>query len=404
MNNHWILWQIADTDQWQWCLPANDGRMEYPVQQGSLATAANMIGDQATNVLIHSEQLVLTEVKVTARSQRQAAAALPFMLEEQLADAPENLHFASRASETRGHYQVAVIDQQLLTRIVTQITEQGIRLIGLYADLQALPATESTSLLISDDRVLVRQSDGLGFAATLPVASALLRQSSNQDSGHPLTEQISCYCIDSSRESASHFLEALDIDPGQCRAIAQPLELLARGLDSERAINLLQGKFKAFIAARPARTPMLPLLLMILLLALVTADQWIERQHQLSQIKALNTLTDRTYRQQFGEPAPVVNFRQALNQRLAERTQPAPLTADFINQFASLLAHFPSELRIERIEYRDSGLQLTLRAAGLNAATELGENLLSANIPHSIQITERQKHQVLLRLTVDSND
>lgn len=378
--------------------------MEYPVQQGSLATAANMIGDQATNVLIHSEQLVLTEVKVTARSQRQAAAALPYVLEEQLADAPENLHFASRASETRGHYQVAIIDQQLLTRIVTQISEQGIRLIGLYADLQALPATESTSLLISDDRVLVRQSDGLGFAATLPVASALLRQSSNQDSATPLTEQISCYCIDSSRESASHFLQALDIDPGQCRAIAQPLELLARGLDSEQTINLLQGKFRAFIAARPVRLPVLPLLLMTLLLALITADQWFERQHQLSHLKALNTLTDRTYRQQFGEPAPVINFRQVLNRRLAERAQPAPLTTDFINQFASLLTHFPAELRIERIEYQDSGLQLTLRAAGLTAATELGENLLSANIPHSIQITERQKHQVLLRLTVDSND
>lgn len=378
--------------------------MEYPVQQGSLATAANMIGNQATNVLIHSEQLVLTEVKVTARSQRQAVAALPYVLEEQLADAPENLHFASRASETRGHYQVAVIDEHLLTRIVTQITEQGIRLIGLYADLQALPANESTSLLISDDRVLVHQSDGLGFAATLPVASVLLRQSSNQDSGTPLTEQTSCYCIDSSRESASPFLQALDIDPGHCRAIAQPLELLARGLDPERAINLLQGKFRAVIATPPVRLPVLPLLLITLLLALITADQWIERQHQLSQIKALNTLTNRTYRQHFGEPAPVVNFRQALKQRLAERTQPAPLTPDFINQFASLLVHFPSELRIERIEYRDSGLQLTLRTAGLTAATQLGENLLSANIRHAIQITERQKHQVLLRLTVNTDD
>jgi general secretion pathway protein L len=363
-----------------------------------------MIGDQATNVLIHSEQLVLTEVRVTARSQRQATAALPYVLEEQLADAPEKLHFASRACDTKGHYQVAIIDQQLLTSLVTQITEQGIRLTGLYADSQALPATESITLLIGDDRVLVRQSDGLGFAATLPVASVLLRKSRAQNDAIQSAEQISCYCIDSSREPASPFLQALDIDPGQCRAVAQPLELLARGLDPEQAINLLQGKFKAFIAARPARAPLLPLLLMTLLLALVTADQWIERRHQVSQLKALNTLTDRTYRQQFSEPAPVVNFRQALDQRLAERAQPAPLTADFINQFSSLLAHFPAELRIERIEYRDSGLQLSLRATGLTAATQLGENLLSANIPHSIQITERQKHQVLLRLTVDTHD
>ena len=373
------------------------------MQSGSLATAANMIGNQAANVLINGEQLVLTEVKITARSQRQVTAALPYMLEEQLAAAPESLHIANRASEIKGHYQVAIIDRQLLTKIVTQITDQGIRLVGLYADSQALPATGSTTVLIGDNRALVRQTDGLGFAAALPVASTLLQQTTAQTSATTPTGQISCYCVDSNRDSVSQFLRTLNIDPGQCRPLPQPLELLARGLDPDRAINLLQGNFKSFIAVQPVKLPVLTLLLLTLLLALFTANQWLEQHNLQGQLKELNTLTDQTYRQHFGVPAPAANFHQDMVGRLTARPQQGHPTADFINQFGELLSHFPSGLGIDRIEYTDSRLQLTIRAPDLTAATQLGEKLQSANITHSIQITERQKHQVLLRLTVGNN-
>lgn len=377
--------------------------MEYPVQRGSLATAANMMGDQAASVLINGEQLVLTEVEITARSQRQVSAALPYLLEEQLAVAPESLHIASCASETKNHYQVAIIDRQLLTNIVTQITDQGIRLIGLYADSQALPATESTTVLIGDERALVRQTDGLGFAAALPVAAVLLQQGTVQTSGTTPNGKISCYCADSNHDSTSQFFHTMNIDPDECRAIAQPLELLARGLEPDRAINLLQGDFKPFTTAPPVKFPVITSLLLTLLLALFTAGQWLEKNDQRSQLQELNTLMDHTYRRHFGVPAPTVNFRQDLTGRLAARPLPARPTADFINQFGKLLPHFPSELRVDRIEYADSRLELTLRAADLTTATQLREKLRAANIIHSIQITERQKHQVLLRLTVGND-
>jgi len=317
----WTLWQTAETDQWQWCLLAGDGRFECPVQTGNLATAANMIGNQTTRLLVRSEQLVLTETTVKARNKRQVAAALPFLLEEQLVVAPERLHLASRTGTATDSYQVAIIDRQLLTELLTRVTDQGIQLIGAYADIQALPLqSHSISVAIDADRAMIRSVDGLGFAAPLAIAEPLLRQLQNQQPASGQEPPATCYTTGEINDSVNLILQTLSLDPNSCQLVPEPLELLARGIETGSAINLLQGRFKSYVSSPQTKFPLLTLLLISIFLTLQATGFWQSHNQKRQQLTALSQQIGQNYQKHFGVIAPDGDFRQASPQ-LVGRSQ-----------------------------------------------------------------------------------
>lgn len=401
MISDWVLWQTAEDDQWIWCLPTADGRFSYPVQTGNLATAANMIGDQATLLLLRSEQLVLTDTSIKARSRRQVAAALPYLLEEQLTVPPDSLHLAIRARKTRGHYQVAVIDRQLLTSLLTRVTNQGIRLIGAFADVQALPESPgSMTVFIDTDRVLVRSADGTGFAAPRAIAGTLLQTLLSQC---PLSEQETtpnCYRVGEVSESSETLLATLRLDSDRCQPIGQPLELLARGLDPDRAVNLLQGEFKSYLSQAKKNASLPMLLLMATLLSIQAIAFWQDQTDQRQELATIDQQIDQTYQHHFGMVAPHIDFRQETLNRLNSLRKPGIRTPAFTEQLARVIRQMPPGLTLNQADYADSQLKLKIHAPSLTAADQLGKNLRNANLLHRIEITNRENDYVLLTLTI----
>ena len=397
MTQNWILWQTAATDEWQWCLPGSDGRFTYPVQSGNLATAANMIGDHPTCLLLRTEQLVLTETTINARNQRQVAAALPYLLEEQLADPPDHLHLASRPGKEKRSHQVAIINRQLLTSLLTQITNPGIRLVGVFADVQAVPLkNNSLTVVIDANRALLRSADGLGFAAPVGIAASLMKQQRQADQATPATG----YTSDEVDASTAQLLEAINLKPDECQPVNQPLELLARGLQPLSAINLLQGSFKSFISRPAAKFPLLSLVLVLILLTGLAATSWLGLQHQQRRLISADQQIEQIYQHHFGRSAPPGDFRQDALTRLAELRPSTRETAEFIQQLAGIIQHLPNQLSLEQIEYNRPELKLLIRSPDLTTADQLRKNLETAGITSFIEITERNSDQVLLTLTV----
>ena len=402
MTTDWVLWQATDITDWQWCLLASDGRVKYPVQTGSLTTAANMIGNQATILLVASEQLVLTEVTIKAKNRRQVSSALPFLLEEQLTATPDSLHFASRASANKDQYQVAIIDRQLLTDLLTEVSDHGIKLTGAFADAQALPfRANSISIVLDGNRAIIRSNNGLGFSAPITIANSLFLQLQNQHPAGEKKPEVVCYLSDKIDEPAAQLMQQLNIGPDCCQPLGQPLELLARGLEPNQTVNLLQGPFKSFIHNPQTKLPVLTLLLVSILLTLQAMSFWQTHRHLRQESAALNQQVDQTYQQHFGTAAPSSDFRKITIDQLSRLQQPGKSVPAFIDQLARILVHKPRELILTQIEYTDTSLKLLIQSPNLTTADQLRENLRAAAITNNIEITKRQNKQVSLTLTVE---
>ena len=83
-------------------------------------------------------------------------AALPFALEEFLADDIESLHFAAGARRSSGRVPVSVVGKDKLDGWVTRLREAGIEPASIVADSYGLARIPGTiSMLVAEDQVII---------------------------------------------------------------------------------------------------------------------------------------------------------------------------------------------------------------------------------------------------------
>jgi general secretion pathway protein L len=110
-------------------------------------------------VLLPGELAILNCVQLPARSQRQALQALPFVVEEQLADDIEKVHLSVGHRLDDGRWPVLVVDLAIMASLMDICDQTNLRLKAIYVDAQMLPASNGRlSILMHDDRVLFHSS------------------------------------------------------------------------------------------------------------------------------------------------------------------------------------------------------------------------------------------------------
>ena len=91
-------------------------------------------------------------------------AALPFALEEQVADEIENLHFAPGARRPGGDLPVVVVAHDRMSAWLDRLRDAGIRPARLVPEDHGLAFVPNTlSLLVADDQVVFNDGADLQF-------------------------------------------------------------------------------------------------------------------------------------------------------------------------------------------------------------------------------------------------
>ena len=190
-------------------------------------------------VLLPLEQMLLTNVNTRARKQKHLQKAVPFALEDELADDVENLHFALGPRYGENDFPVAVIDKRILDRIIDELAEAGIYPDLLTADVFALPFREGTwTLLIESERALVRNGQYQGFTIDLHNLQQMLTSSLRQADVTPA--ELNVYCCDEQQQG----IKKLNLPISTNELDDCPPGLFADGLDVNDCINLLQTAYK----------------------------------------------------------------------------------------------------------------------------------------------------------------
>lgn len=116
-------------------------------------------------VFIPNEDVLLTHVKIPSKSKKQLIQAVPFALEERLAEDIETLHFAVHREEENSEAKVAVISHVHMEKWLSLLSEHRIQPHYVLPSLFSLPYQATTWTIISgQDKSHLRTSKWTGFS------------------------------------------------------------------------------------------------------------------------------------------------------------------------------------------------------------------------------------------------
>jgi len=220
--------------------------------EGTLAEAAKASQGQRSVIALGSAAITLTRAKVPGSGGKRTRAAIPFALEEQLADDVEDLHFGIGPVGSDGGYPVAVITLETLRSVMSQLAELGIYPQQIIPDVLMLPPGDSDEwqVLQTDENLLIRQGSYTGMWCPTSSAELMLGRLL-REAGVDGPTQITFYLTPGQEPpEVNTLVEQVPVESSA--------DALARGINAHH-INLLQGEFNQSAAMdkfwKPWRVP-----------------------------------------------------------------------------------------------------------------------------------------------------
>jgi len=147
-----------------WIAVDSTGARLSPPVAGMLAEATVDLADRKVIVLVPSAEVLTTSVDIPVKGAK-LQAALPYALEEHLAEDVEELHFAAGSRRSSGHTPVSVVSQQCMQEWMSRLSEAGITPNSVIADSYGLARIPGTiSMLLDDDFVFINDGGDVELA------------------------------------------------------------------------------------------------------------------------------------------------------------------------------------------------------------------------------------------------
>lgn len=126
-------------------------------------------------LLIPSREVLLTQTSVNTRNQRQLQQAVPFALEDSIADDLDNQHIVWQTRPDSTQVDVAIIRRERLREWVNALQTHSLRATTILPDLFALPwEADTTTLWQQGENIWVRSGELGGYASTHAALPLLL--------------------------------------------------------------------------------------------------------------------------------------------------------------------------------------------------------------------------------------
>ena len=258
-----LVLKLADADDQpaNWIVVDSSGARIGPPVTGPLNAAKVDVGDRKVIVLVPATHVLTTSVELPLKSQAKIQQALPFALEEFLADDVEELHFAAGPRRENGRIPVSIVNRQKLMDWIASLSAAGIFPDAVLAENYGLASIPGTlSLLVTSDTVIVNDGadtelvmQGVGPADALAAIGAFGQNDPEQpdteeNSASSLPRHVLAYCEPGCEETYVHDFNVMrhDFDGVDIKLLPDGLlPRLAVTVATGAGVNLLQGEFGA---------------------------------------------------------------------------------------------------------------------------------------------------------------
>lgn len=366
--------------------------------RGTLEEAAAAGAQRRAIVLAPAEEVTLFQVHLKARNRQQLQRAVPYALEDELADDVETLHFALGPDLGEDRYPVAVVSRNRMERWTSSLHAAGLRPRALVPEMLALPLEEKTwTLLQEPGRCVVRTSPWEGFYADPELLPTLLELAWERSEARP--ETLHCHCCSDASPPQTPGTAAVERDE-TC-----PMTLFGGGLDTQRPLDLLQGEYRPRAGTAKWMRPWLAagVLLAVWVLIEMTAA-WIELRDFRGQAAALRAQIEQVYKDTFPGVRRVVNARVQMEQKLKElrRTAGSRKSGGLLPLLAAGAEAVAREkgVRVEGVSYRQGKVELRIEGEDLQALERIKQFVEGRGLAAEIQSADTSGQKVSARILI----
>lgn len=420
MTEHLVI-RINDVtpDVAEWTLVNDLGAQLSRPQQGSLAEASTIAFGKKVIVLVPATEVLRTSVDLPVRSATKLLQALPFAMEEQLAEDVEVQHFAVGKRDADGRVPVAVVRNTQMSDWMQRLADANLVPAGLFSDGEALGDIPGTAIiLIENEYATLREPDGNITTIDCDNLQTILElwlASRQEDTEDPDVARPLHFLIYADHDCHERHAGLIAWLTGQVAMVDEkllpdgPLPRMASQAATNPGINLLQGAYASqsnFAVFWPAWQ--IAATLLICFLGIFIGVKGAELIRLNSQMNALDSSIEQAFRFTFPEVREVVDARSLLDSKLRSLTgdRPAAGSAGFLDAL-KIIADSLSKTEnadLEALNYRSGVMDLRIRTANVEILDQIQKGVNeTAELTAEIQSANADGDAVLGRLQVKSS-
>lgn len=398
----------------QWVAVDATGAVVGAPGAGALADATAAATGRAVVVLVPSRDVLRTRAEVPLKSGAKLLQALPFALEEQLAEDIEDMHFAAGARGADGRLDIAAVRRDTLAGWLAALEAAGLTPQRLCSEADAVaPMPNTATLTVQDDAAVLVEPDGTSTAMDADAVEGVLalwlaRRAAGADAAEAGPLHLVVYGapgalapLEPVWEELRPRVETLDV-----RVLAEgPLPRLAAQVVTAPGVNLLQGAYARRSGAGawwPAWRAAAALLAAFALLATGTA--LLELRALRAQVAALDATIDQAFHYVFPEAGPIQDARAQLSSQLQLLGgQGGGASHEFLDALRVVAQAVSANggARVEAVSYRTGTMELRLRAPNVEALDRIQQVVSqSGGLQAQIQSANAAGNEVVGRLQI----
>jgi general secretion pathway protein L len=394
-----IRYESDDFSRWIWSALDNDNKPTGDVQTGDINALASDAEGKRVVLVIPGHSLLITNVDLPDGNLRTITSAVPYAMEEQIAEDVDNMHFAQGKRQANGVIPVIAISKQYLTDLLQLLADAGIYPAWAVAEPLLLPWKEKElSISINGNTAIVRDDENSGYECSISQLPVLLKSGGdNKD-----VEAIRVWRTDDDIE-ISHLFNA-DEERLICNKTSTEYDCLTEFGSKQPRINILQG-FDAVSSMQPSSGSWKPAIILSVVAVLIyfaaTGFQYFSLQ---SEINVVALKTEQLFRETFPDVKrlvkPIVQAQQKLDQRMASSGKAADDLLDLLFALGEAKQKSKS-IEFKNLEYRQNSMVVHLEGKSVGQIEEFKQQLESTgNTSTDILSTVSKKGKIEARIKI----
>ena len=350
-------------------------------------------------LLIPDNEVSLAETIIPSKNKKQMLQALPFALEESLAEDVEDLHFSALRESDDLPVKAAVINHARLGFWIDLLKEHDVNIHYILPAMFALPvANEGWSVAVTENEAQVRQSMFTGFACDLDVLDYILPSQ---------LEEHSPKVIDVSGDSlrVTRLLQGQDIE---IRAGNVPSLIQLKDIQPTLPLSLLNNYNRGQSALKAINwTPWKPVAVIGGLLLATWLGMFMWQNHQSEQkLVAIEGEISKVYRSAVANGSLTdadaqLSSMKSLRQQLegnpdSDSVSPLPGIA----RLAPQLKRFP-KMEVQELAFKQNKIELKVEAPNLGMLDQFKQTAEKAQLSVSIRSSKTTADSVASTLVIE---
>ncbi|WP_444996882.1 type II secretion system protein GspL [Aliikangiella sp. IMCC44359] len=262
-----IFWGVKAENSFFWCLDDQNinelSSISTPqlesqeILKADLACMAEIARSRQVELVLSCNDVHFNEVDLPNKAQRHLRKAVPFLIEEHLAEPVDNIFIAIGDRLKTGKIPVRGVALEYIQQITEQFIQAEIKLDSVHVDLDMIrQPEEGFNIVLSNGDVLVTDAEGQRWYCSPDDFSWLSQrvvaeQDSEDDDGLPIATPMTVFC--DNQDDYANFEKQLPV--GLFAPQVEFVESIEEHIsaNNQSKFNLLQGEFEPKVESSPLK-------------------------------------------------------------------------------------------------------------------------------------------------------